>query len=618
MGRVLRGARYLTEKNRPTLAPLITDVLMWVDYYEACEIYSKLLRNPEFDLPSRALLGCNDRFFLLSTILHRKDVCVPWLYDRCREVELDPDGHLDLWARFHYKSTLITFAGIIQEILCDPELPVCIFSHTKDIARAFLEQIKQELETNEDAKLIYSDVLYQNPRVEAQKWSKEEGITIKRTSNPKEATVEAWGLVDGQPTSRHYGLMVFDDIVTEKSVTNPEMIRKTTVSWENADNLAKSEGSRKWTAGTRWSFGDSYGIMLDRKALKPRIYAATNDNTLRGTPVFLTKERWEEIKKWQKSTVSAQMLLNPVAGNEAMFYSEWFCSYEVIPAALNVYILCDPSKGRSKDSDRTAIAVIGVDVGGNKYLLDGVRHRMRLSERYEYLKGFYQYWSTYPGVQTCRVGYEVFGMQADTEVIEEYQERDRLWFPVEELSYPRQGPHSKKARVERLEPDMKSGRFRLPLLVYHPDVAGERKAGVRSEYAGVCVWRVWQQEDQHRVEQEGKTTPFHVGQIIYQALRGPTKMQRWLEITGQMHRIVRPLRRLAEDREIYDLTRMFMEEARFFPFAPHDDLVDVISRVYDMDIQLPVKYEESAVMGLGDERSLFEEEGEGGVPAFDA
>lgn len=587
--RELRGSRYLTARNNG-LKRFILDRLPFLDYETTMGWYREAL--PKIDKEGRALLGCNDRYFLFTGILKRTDALHPWVFDRCREVEADTDGYLDLWARFHNKSSLVTISGSIQEILVDPEITIAILSHTKPIARAFLGQIKRELESNEYLKWLYDDVLWEKPEKESPKWSQEDGIIVKRIGNPKEATVEAHGLVDGQPISRHYGLLVYDDIVTDKSVTTPEMIKKTTVALELSDNLGSHLASRKWFTGTRYSFGDSYGIMLERKSLKARIYPATDDGTIRGKPVYLTPKRWDEIKLFQKSTVSAQMLLNPVAGTDQMFKSEWFRSYDVIPAILNVYILVDPSKGRSKDSDRTAIAVIGVDPAGNKYLLDGVRHRMRLSQRYEFIKRFWRYWSNQMGVQSCQVGYEIYGAQADTEVIEEYQERDGLYFEVKELNYPRQGPHSKEARVERLEPDMKSGRFYLPAVVYHPEVGG---------HDGHCTWTVWREEDQAKVEAEGKTTPYHVGQVIYRPLRGPTKMHRWCESTGQLHRIVSPLRRYAEDKEIYDLTRAFIEEARFFPFAPHDDLIDVTARVYDMDVQRPVQYEAAAVRGIGED-----------------
>lgn len=596
---VIRGPnRYDTDKEFRKWIPLI----QYMDREEANLFYLGIMAGNNQD--NVAYLGCIDRFFLFVHLLGRSDGNNEWVFQRCREVGADPDGHIDLWARFHYKSSIITFAGIIQEILIDPELTVAIFSHTKDIAQAFLDQIKTELENNTVLKSIYKDVLWEDPTKQAQKWSKADGIVIKRKTNPKEATVEAHGLIDGQPVSRHYGLMVYDDIITGKAVTSPEQIKKTTLAWENSDNLSKAESNRKWTAGTRWSFGDTYGIIIERKSLKPRIYPATDNGKLNGRPVFLSPQRWAEIKSTQKSTVSAQMLLNPVAGNEAMFQVEWFRGYEVIPANMNVYIMCDPSKGRSKDSDRTAIAVIGIDQASNKYLLDGYRHRMRLSDRYLFLKQLHKKWTDHPGVQMVRVGYEIYGQQADAEVIEEYMQRDNVFFEIIELNYPRQGEHSKNSRVERLEPDMKSGRFFIPSVVWHPDVAG---------VSGNCQWTVWTDAHADLALQRGVNYGYQVGQIVYTPMKGLTKQQQYQYKTGQMSRIVYPVRRLSEDKEVYDLTRAFMEEARFFPFAPHDDLVDVISRIYDMDVQPPVAYEASMTTPMNeDDISHLREDGSGG------
>jgi hypothetical protein len=100
-------------------------------------------------------------------------------------------------------------------------------------------------------------VLFENPSKESPKWSEDEGIVVKRKSNPKESTVEAWGLVDGQPTSKHYKLMVYDDVVTRESVTTPEMMTKTTDALALSFNLTAKEGRRRFI-GTRYHFNDTY------------------------------------------------------------------------------------------------------------------------------------------------------------------------------------------------------------------------------------------------------------------------------------------------------------------------------------------------------------------------
>ena len=112
--------------------------------------------------------ACRDNlYFLLRYGLNREDCETDWVFERCQEVQASPDGHLDLWAREHYKSTIITFALSIQDILKDPETTIGIFSHTRPIAKAFLRQIKNEFETNERLKDWFPDILWQNPRRES-------------------------------------------------------------------------------------------------------------------------------------------------------------------------------------------------------------------------------------------------------------------------------------------------------------------------------------------------------------------------------------------------------------------------------------------------------------------
>jgi hypothetical protein len=578
MPKELKGTRYLAN---PEFGQMILNDLPYMDFGQTLDFYAAV--EPTLDDFGRALFNANDRYYLLTVTCKRRDAWHPWLFERCREVETDPDGYLDLWARYHYKSSICTFAGILQEIIRDPEITIAIISGTNKIAEPFLIQLQEEMERNDDLKRIHQDVFWQEPRKESPLWSRQKGLVVKRKGNPKEATIEAFGLIDGMRTGKHYGLLDYDDLIDETMIDNPEMIQKVTVRWELSDSLGQLGVTRKWHQGTRYSFADTYGVLLERKVLKERRYAATEDGTLKGKPILLTKQRWEEVKLAQRSTVNAQFLLNPIAGNQSTFSTLMFRHYDVIPSILNVYIMVDPSKGKTKRSDRTAIAVVGIDVAGNKYLLDGYCHRMKLSRRWELVKQLKKKWDNHQGVQVLRVGWEQYGMQVDLEVVEENMTREKNHFEIEELNTPQQGKHSKADRISRLEPDFNRRAFYLPAVVYHPDFGGAE--------GNQALWDVWTEEDAQRMEDAGAKDNKPVGTIVYRPMQGPTKQQRYCQATFQAFRIVTAIRRLDEDGNMYDLTRVFIEEARFHPFAPHDDLIDASSRIYDMDPKSPVPFE---------------------------
>ncbi len=512
---------------------------------QALAYYEGLIE--EHDAPDEvvAYLGRHDRFFLLTHLLKRVDAVHPWLYERCREVEAEPDECLDLWARFHYKSTIITFAGSIQEILNNPDITICIFSHTKNIAKGFLEHVKMELEQNDLLKRLYSDVLYQNPAKESPRWSLDRGIVCKRTSNPKEGTLEAWGLVDGQPTSRHFILRIYDDTVSEESVGTGEQIAKTTSRWELSQNLGDGGENRRWHIGTRYNYGDTYQTLIDRNVLKVRLYPATDDGCIDGKPVFMTQKAWDKKKNDESIyTIACQMLQNPAAGSNQEFKPEYIRRYEIRPLTMNVYIMGDYAGGRgTSGSSNTAIAAIGIDHNKNKFVLDGACHKMTLSERWIILKEMRKKWLRAKGVQGVTVGYERFGAQTDIEYFEEMMRRDGEAFSIEELNWPRDGSVAKDNRIRRLEPDHRNWRFFYP----------------------------------------------HQGDM--------TSMQAKAKREGQEYLIAKPIMRKNEENRVYNLIEWYIKnEYLFFPNSTKKDLLDVFSRIYDMDPQAPIIYSDKDLL----------------------
>lgn len=513
-------------------------------YEQIGPIYAALMSDPNVTDSDLAFIAKHDRYFLLVVVFGREDALHPWLYARCREVEKDPDDHLDLWARAHYKSTIITYAGAIQEILNNPAITIGIFAHVTKIAKAFLAQIKRELEGNEFLKRLFPDILWGEPRRQAPVWSLDAGLVVRRPTNPKEATLEAHGLVDGQPTGKHFDLRIYDDTVSREAVTTGEQIQKTLDAFDLSQNLADTHNGRQWMVGTRYSFSDPYHTIMDRGTVKPRIFPATEKGDFDSPPVFLTEENWEQKKRdMGKETIACQMLQNPTAGSTKSFDPEWIKWWEVRPHLCNIYIMFDPAKSKNHNADYSSMAVVAVDAHRNKYLVDGATHRMSLSERWVLLRNTRRKWLNTPGVQIVKVGYEKFSSQADLEYFEEQMTKDNkarkpnATFQIHELMWAREGSSAKIDRIQRLEPDFRNGTFYFP--------RNNKESYTRNQI-------------------EAKNQ-------------------------GRAHLISDRIMRIDEEGKPYDyVKRMIDNEYLFFPNTTNDDALDALSRIYDMEPKPPV------------------------------
>lgn len=414
-----------------------------------------------------------------------------FLFERCKEVQADPNERLDLWAREHYKSTIITFGKSIQDILCShgdhaPDKRECtigIFSHTRSIAQGFLSQIKSELENNTFLKLLFPDIFYFKPEKESPSWSEQGGILVKRRGNPKEMTVEGHGVVDGQPVSMHFTHLIFDDIVVPASVNTVEMMKKTSEMLKMAYNLGAHGGCKRFI-GTRYHFNDAYKGIIDTGTAKARIRPATKDGTMTGEPVFLTKEALDKKRREQGPYIFAsQMLLDPKADETQGFQREWLDDKHsgVSWKGMNTYILVDGASAKKANSDYTAMWAVGLHHDGRVYVLDMMRDRLNLPQRTARLLDWHRKY------RPLDVRYEKYGKDSDIEHIKSEQKRQNYRFEITEVG----GSTPKNDRIKRLIPKFEQKLIILPRTLHYTGYDGKTEDLVsvftEQEYMGFPV-----------------------------------------------------------------------------------------------------------------------------------
>lgn len=288
--------------------------------------------------------------------------------------------------------------------------------------------------------------------------------------------------VGGTPIGKGGDVIIIDDPFKSREEAESPTQRKKVKDWYTSSMYSRLEGDGIIILmHQRWHEDDLAGWLLTEHAeenwevidLPALCIDADNDPLGRVQDEALWPERYDEERLFKISRAIGprdwlsmyQQQPRSQEGDE--FKRAYIRYYERPPIeigrGMTVYILVDAANSKKKNSDFTSIVVIGIGADGNKYLLDGVRDKLKLSERTKKLFEMHRKWNP------RFVGYEQYGQMADIEHIQSIMELENYRFQITTLG----GRMRKEERIRRMLPDLENNVWWFPEELWIKSVEGK-------------------------------------------------------------------------------------------------------------------------------------------------
>lgn len=393
--------------------------------------------------------------------------------------------------RGHAKSTVMSLQNVLHAALYGYKRYILLVSDTEAQAVSFLDAIKYELETNERLLRDFGE--------QAGKTWKSGSIVLANGCR-----IDAVGSGQKLRGRRNYerrpDLILCDDIENDEGVRTAEQRQKTADWFWKAVCKSGDSYTDILVIGTILHHDSLLAGLLENPGFQSRKYQAvlsdassplwggwerlatdlTDPARERTAHAFFYKHRKEMLagarvlwpEKWSyydlrlmrltegESSFNSEMQNQPIAPGSCLFSEQWFRYYT--PGEINFaapsfrfYGYCDPSLGRSANSDYSAIITLAVDSdSGLAYVWDADiqrRHPDRIItdilEKERLLRR-----------ETGR-GYTLFGAETNQfqwflkEQLARESARQGLYLPIQGV----RAAEDKGLRVESLQPDVKNG-----------------------------------------------------------------------------------------------------------------------------------------------------------------
>lgn len=280
------------------------------------------------------------------------------------------DRSLVLAPRGFGKSTLMSVVRCVFEIVRNPDTRILLASNTQAQAETFVREVRGHIERSPIFRALYGDLI-------GPKWTDRELIVGARRKIAKEPTIFATG-VGGALVSRHFDLIVCDDIVDEEN-SRTETRRRKLRTWFFKVMLPclEPEG-RLGIVGTRYHYRDLYGHLMETGFVPSvTLIRAIDEEGKSPWPKKFPVKRLEQIRREAGTVIfNAQYQNDTEAMKGAVFKEKWLRFYDAVPETLRIFQGVDLSIARHSGSDYFALVTIGVDEWENIYVLDCYQARL--------------------------------------------------------------------------------------------------------------------------------------------------------------------------------------------------------------------------------------------------
>ena len=301
------------------------------------------------------------------------------------DIDLGFMKRLFLCYRAFYKTSIITKVHSLQLLLNYPDIHMVLCHNKQENSSDNLVAVKNYFLNTEVGRLFSHCV----PK--SKDWGNASGFSLRNRNDwgtKTEDNIEAVG-VDTEVTGRHWTLAKKNDLVTEKSVTTEEQIKKT-AKWDEifgAGNFQDPQCPLQDYEGTNYHYSDYYMTLQEDPSVK-----VIKIPVLRDLDKFMAgddgqivhPQRWNRqgiIEKMRDPWIfNCQMMLEPKPSDEKRFNPLMIRRYESLPDRMNKVLLVDPANEKKKRSDYTAMTVVGVS-RTNKVIVDLFRDKLGPDER---------------------------------------------------------------------------------------------------------------------------------------------------------------------------------------------------------------------------------------------